>query len=277
MLSALLGFARARIHPDSRALGPYLRFPLRIGNAVTQEEVAETVGATRQWYALLEAGREVRASRPMLGRIADALMLDDAERSSLFEFAVPELGATKLRAQSLSLLEAFGSMQSLTRRLWTASTEDEALTVVREHCLIQFAPEVMGSHIRLGQGQWAGVMVGNAKARRPLEAFEALMRTEWPPEVRDEMYGYPFRSQVHGVETWDELPTPSHDFVTRYSEALDNIGLAGDFDFIRASVQTRSGLVFQLGYACGTRHFYSELERALLSAIADLSSLALSS
>jgi transcriptional regulator with XRE-family HTH domain len=100
-LAAFLKQCRARIHFEARALGPYLRFQTRIGKVVTQEEVAEAVGISRQWYALLESGsRRIRVSPPVLGRIAEALMLNSAERSALFQLAVPELGVTKMKVQA---------------------------------------------------------------------------------------------------------------------------------------------------------------------------------
>jgi transcriptional regulator with XRE-family HTH domain len=58
---------------------------------VTQEEVAEAVGVSRTWYALLEAGG-AHASAPLAGRIADAFALDVPDRLGLLSMALPEVG-----------------------------------------------------------------------------------------------------------------------------------------------------------------------------------------
>jgi transcriptional regulator with XRE-family HTH domain len=122
---------RGRIAPERASLGPYLRLPIRIGKLVTQEEVAEVVGISRVWYGMLENERPVRVSTAVLGRIADALMMDPVERASLFRLAFPELRSTSLADDSAGLLDTIGSLRLLTRRLWAATTEAEALTVVR--------------------------------------------------------------------------------------------------------------------------------------------------
>ena len=147
-LSALVKRCRARIPPDSASLGPYLRLPVHVGQAVSQEEVAEAVGITRHWYSMMERGRGERFSSAVLGRIADALMMDPTERAALFHLAVPEIRSTSLTDRSTAMLEAFGSLRRVTRLLWAASAETEALTIIREYAMTELAPDLM---LRLNQ------------------------------------------------------------------------------------------------------------------------------
>lgn len=86
LLGELLKEARRSIPTDAAKLGSRQRFPGRIGRLVSQEEIAEAIGVSRVWYALLESGRPVQASISLLGRICDALMLDEQQRSDLFYF-----------------------------------------------------------------------------------------------------------------------------------------------------------------------------------------------
>jgi transcriptional regulator with XRE-family HTH domain len=144
-LTALLKKARRRIHPETRSLGQNLRHPSRVGKAVTQEEVAEAVGISRNWYQMLETKGGLRVSTTLLGRIADVLMLDASERLSIFELAIPELHSTTLTTAAYEVLEAFRSMRSLGEKLWTATTEDEALTLAREYGIRHFACDLFAS------------------------------------------------------------------------------------------------------------------------------------
>lgn len=58
---------------------------------LTREEVAGAANISTTWYTWLEQGREIRVSSPALLRIADALELDDGERSYLFTLAEQSL------------------------------------------------------------------------------------------------------------------------------------------------------------------------------------------
>jgi transcriptional regulator with XRE-family HTH domain len=81
---------RLAARPQTVRLGGYERLPVRVGRPVTQEEIAEAVGVSRTWYALLEAGA-AHPSSSLANRIADALMLEPAERLALLRFAIPEI------------------------------------------------------------------------------------------------------------------------------------------------------------------------------------------
>jgi transcriptional regulator with XRE-family HTH domain len=89
-LGAFLKLTRQRIHPNAPNLGSFERLASRRGRVVTQEEVAEAVHVSRQWYASLESGA-VRASTRLLARIAETMMLSPEERMMLNRLALPEI------------------------------------------------------------------------------------------------------------------------------------------------------------------------------------------
>jgi transcriptional regulator with XRE-family HTH domain len=83
---------RKRLDPHTENLGEYRRLTYKCGRAVSQEELAEAVGVSRAWYALLESGgTAARPSVPLLNRLADALQTTPEERSALFMLAIPGL------------------------------------------------------------------------------------------------------------------------------------------------------------------------------------------
>jgi transcriptional regulator with XRE-family HTH domain len=85
---------RRRLIPrESVSLGPHPRPPARYGKSVTQEEVAEAIGVSRVWYAMLESGAALRSSPQLLSRLADVLSLSNSDRKELFRLALPELFA----------------------------------------------------------------------------------------------------------------------------------------------------------------------------------------
>jgi DNA-binding XRE family transcriptional regulator len=90
-LGALLRMWRNRVPPEAHSLGSLKRPPNRCGHRVSQEEVAEVVGVSRNWYRLLESGSGARASVQLIDRIADAFAFTPHERATLFVLALPEL------------------------------------------------------------------------------------------------------------------------------------------------------------------------------------------
>ena len=90
--AALLKTRRRSIPPESVTLGPCERLPVRRGRRVTQEEIAEAVGISRNWYRRLESFDAPRASAKLLDRIAQALQFTPEERMKLFLLGIPEIG-----------------------------------------------------------------------------------------------------------------------------------------------------------------------------------------
>jgi DNA-binding Xre family transcriptional regulator len=82
---------RLRLAPESPFLGDSPRFPTRIGRLVTQEELAEHLGISRQWYARFEGGAPAGFSRQLLSRLCDLLQLSPSERAEFLRLAMPEL------------------------------------------------------------------------------------------------------------------------------------------------------------------------------------------
>jgi transcriptional regulator with XRE-family HTH domain len=82
---------RRRIPAGSETIGPNKRLPARRGRPITQEEIAEAVGVSRNWYRRLETDGGVRASTKLLARLAEAFVLTPDERGTLFVLAMPEM------------------------------------------------------------------------------------------------------------------------------------------------------------------------------------------
>jgi transcriptional regulator with XRE-family HTH domain len=174
--SLLLKNCRKRIASDQESLGPHTRIPLRVGKPVTQEELAEAVGISREWYGLLESGRSPGVSFGLLSRLADVLMLDSDERAELLRVLRPEL-QTVLQPSSLEMLP---SLRSILKPLWAATSEFETLQIVLEFGQTLFrGTNFVMSHHRLGFGHWeVPVLLGSDPVlRRLAESAEMIMKT----------------------------------------------------------------------------------------------------
>jgi transcriptional regulator with XRE-family HTH domain len=88
---------RRRIPPDASTLGVWKRLPARCGRRVTQEEAAEAVGVSRNWYRRLESCATVRASPKLLNRLATAFAVTPGERTTLFVLGIPEMRESRTR------------------------------------------------------------------------------------------------------------------------------------------------------------------------------------
>jgi transcriptional regulator with XRE-family HTH domain len=82
---------RERVGPWATRIGTYQRRENRIGRPFTQEEVAEALEVSRQWYASFEKGLAVRPSPALIERIAVLFELAEDERIMLFRLAIREL------------------------------------------------------------------------------------------------------------------------------------------------------------------------------------------
>ena len=122
---------RARLVPDSHFLGDVPRFPARIGKPVTQEELAEHLGISRQWYSRFESGAAAGFSTRLLNRLGDLLLLPPMERAELMRLATPE-HATIVSRDSTALYEALRDMRQTVKRLWRATSEVEIVNIAGE-------------------------------------------------------------------------------------------------------------------------------------------------
>jgi transcriptional regulator with XRE-family HTH domain len=115
---------RAKITPDQAGLYPS-EGDIRRVPGLRREEVARLAGVSLDYYTELERGGLDKASDSVLGAIARALQLDQAERAHLFDLARPA-GALRLpasgghiRASVQRTLDAFtGGMALVRNRSW---------------------------------------------------------------------------------------------------------------------------------------------------------------
>jgi transcriptional regulator with XRE-family HTH domain len=267
---------RQRIDPQCRFLGDFARLPVRWGRPVTQEELAEAVGVSRVWYAMLESGTQVRTSTKVLDRLAIVLMLDPAERVRLFHLAMPELGRSDVGAQSALVLESFSVVRAAMKRLWAAATEVEALEAMAEHVAGIIGDADLVFYVRrLAEGKWEWpYVVDHGIGRRNDEAFAAATSGMTPAEV-DELVLFPQLSQPGelGTETSYTVTTPAARDAQREIFSDPKLGLGS---LLHARVRSRNGLIggFTIKHLGG--HTYPAQQRAIVSTLAELTSVALS-
>jgi transcriptional regulator with XRE-family HTH domain len=275
-LQLFLRERRHRIDPQVRHLGDFARLPVRWGRPVTQEEMAEAIGVSRVWYAMLESGTQVRTSPKVLERLSAVLMLDPAERVRLFHLAVPELGRLEVGAQSAQVLAAFTVVRAATKRLWAATTELEALeTIAEEAAGIVGNADLVFYVRRLGEGKWEWpYVVDRGLAQRNDEAWKSATAGLTPAEI-DELVFYPQLSQPGeiGTETIYTLTTPAVRDAHRETFGDPKLNLGS---LLHARVRSRIGLVggFTIKHLGG--HTYPAEQRAIMSTLAELTSVALS-
>ncbi len=103
-LRTFLKDRRGRLKPSDVGLPSY---GVRRCQGLRREEVAELVGVSTHWYTLFEmARRNKRASIRMIGRVAEALQLDEEDRATLLCLAVPELARASSFIARKAVLDA---------------------------------------------------------------------------------------------------------------------------------------------------------------------------
>ena len=276
-LGLFLRSLRLRIDRNADHLGPYERLPSRRGRAASQEELAEAVEISRGWYGLLESGAAIRASTRLLARMADALMLSDEERAELFHLALPEVVTPALQPSTLETLDALQLLRSVARRVWSATTPSEILTVVSEAAATQFDDaDLIGAITRLQPGCWDyPVVIGGGEWQHRLAEAEFRVNDGATPEEIDESKLHGVFSLAGQVGSRREL----HRNLTvrdRIDDAFAKVGFE-DADFLCAHVRSNQRFEANLFANYVTRRkAFSELDRAVFGALADLASLALS-
>jgi DNA-binding XRE family transcriptional regulator len=88
-LKQILKDLRLGISPSAATIGALPRPPNRQGRPVTQEEMAEYLGVSREWYVRLETRENVRTSIDFLQRFADLFVLSNQQRVMLLLAALP--------------------------------------------------------------------------------------------------------------------------------------------------------------------------------------------
>ena len=230
---------------------------------------------SREWYAVLESAETTRTSAALLGRVAEALMVTPEERTTLFQLAVAQAGPPRLREDSIAVLESFSRLRSLSKRLWTATSIEEALTTASERTADWFDGAVLIHRCRRhASGIWESQAVDDSQERNSASKIIRELKDEIlpTPETVDALNLYPQLTNAGDVGTPELLPLP----VKR--EALEFFARRRltRFTFIKARVRSRTGLIASLCTIHELGHSYSESDRAILGAFAELTSLALS-
>jgi hypothetical protein len=168
-------------------------------------------------------------------------------------------------------------MRSAAKRLWAATSENEALDEACEQLATWFrdVPQIASAR-RLDAGIWDNRLLEPIDSTRPFEDIIRELGTSFATaEEVDDVHAFPQLLQP------GETGLVFHLYSPILGRAVDDIvarcGLGrGSFDSFMARVRSRSGLVACLGFYQERRHLYSKTDRAMLSTAAELTSLALS-
>jgi transcriptional regulator with XRE-family HTH domain len=132
-LADFLRTRRAALQPSDVGLpnGGRRRTP-----GLRREEVAQLAGVGTTWYTWLEQGRDVRASKSVLGALADALRLTRAERTHLFRLGrgepppPPAVADEKASPTIRRLIANLGAPAYLLGRRWDFLAWNDAMAAV---------------------------------------------------------------------------------------------------------------------------------------------------
>ena len=207
-LSRLLKRCRLRIPKERRTLGTFTRSAARIGHRVTQSEIAQAAGISRQWYLFLENNRAVRVSPDVLRRIADVLMMTAAERTSLFRLAVPELRSIATEQPSMPALDAIVPFRDLMRNLRTANTKAEALKMAREYAVKTFAPDAVTTSMNVTENDCDYAFSG-IEHERASELKAVLQRHDNAPSGDEGYVSGRLRAGDRRELSFAKVPIPS--------------------------------------------------------------------
>src|ERR1700676_3266956 len=274
-LSLLLTRCRESVDRDLEFLGSKARHPNRLGKRLTQEEVAEAAGITREWYAALERGRQIRVSPVVLSRIADTLAMTDEERGILFTLAVPELTNVSLREESRDLLESMSSLHGIVRRLFAASAENEILTILSEEIATRYKGAAFcgANHQEaLGKITFPAVIADKRLVSQFSEVLYGFQQNFNAAQMDEAaLYGV----LVEPGQVGDRSELHSNLTVRPQLQRIFAEARLGDATFlvshVRSTLDYRAILFTYFGEA---RHF-TEMERAEMCTFGDLASLAL--
>jgi transcriptional regulator with XRE-family HTH domain len=253
-----------------------LRHPHRITKPVTQEEIAESIGVSREWYSRIELGRNPRVPPSLLDRLADVLMLDGARRDALFTLGIPELRSASLGTEAVSVAQ-LRSLRTIIKRLWAATSEVEIIQTVLEYGQTLFrGTDLAMSHHRLGSGRWEiPVQLGTDPVQRRLTHLAELIMTRCDASEIDQWF-------LQGVVTQPGDTVMFSDVLSELAVAktipdLERQVNLGHSSVLVSHVRSRNGYEGNvvIGRA-GARYDFFSTEVTIFSALADLASLALS-
>ena len=204
-------------------------------------------------------------------------MLAESERSELFHLALPELHVPFPQPATLEIIQAFQLARAVSRKVWNASSETEVLTILSETNATRF-PEAdhIGCYGRsVGRWEFPVVIASESLHKTFLEALGETAALLAPAEMVESL-------QYDRLKKPGQVIARGEKFgVSRFTDLLDRqLARVGFPDVARvfAHVRPQDGFAATLFVA----HFahpqeVSEVDRAMLNAVADLASLALSS
>lgn len=278
LLSAFLREHRCRIDPATPVLGEHLRPIDAIGSLVTPCEIADAAGINRRWYERAERGEPMRASANVLHALGDVLGLGGNDREVLLRLATPCLDPDTPRDESLELRDAFALVRRYLRKLYACSARDEVLYLVQDTAAALF-PEAsyltMGA--RLPDGGWRhhGEPTGNGRLRAFVSFQENVIDPIFAsdPIAADVLTCFPQLSSPGDVVTYD-------DHEEARIEAVLGTAFARFKQLHEASavavIRSRAGFVAHLLLGGFQMSYENEVDRALVSAVADFASVAVS-
>jgi transcriptional regulator with XRE-family HTH domain len=277
-LAAFLIKRRARISPEVFALGSYQRLRRQRGRPVSPAEIARAIGVGERWYTLVEAGVPTRPSMLLIDRLVHALALDPDDAETLWKLSVPVL-RTQPREESRLVLEAYASMQWYMRKLRSASSVDEVLSLAEETAYAHF-PEIsfVIAMSRTSDGRWVphGEGLGTMRAmRRVWRQYGDVHRPlgEVDPVGLDRLMGFPAFRKPGDLLTLADVDRPALTSILKESRRRYERNNGAE---LLARIASREGYVGHLFFADFRKNNDGPSDRELAATIADLASLTLS-
>lgn len=272
-LGAFLKELRQRIPADARTLGSFERHALRYGRRVTQEEIAEAVDVSRGWYRMLEGGAKVRASAQLLDRLASVFDLTSEERVTLFALALPEMRYMQISSDARAVHQAFSWVRSTAKRLWVAPSETHAYVEISERLADWFDDALLVQWMRRDEtGVWDRHSAAIRGSKLLQQVAEEICAWSFTRREHDKFMLFPQVCEAGAVGDTTNLTPYTRDIRI---DAYTKHGMTTP-DFLHARVRSRAGLIGGLAVVHDAGHDYSATERAVLGAMAELTSLALS-
>ena len=141
--------------------------------------------------------------------------------------------------------------------------------------MTQLAPDLMVTFTRVGEGRWARATTGERNEGDRVRQFFEMIRERWCDAAMDHLLCHSLMTQPGELITRSERDARFPHLAINERRTLEDVGWA-DISFAMAHVQSRSGSVSRILAHNTTGHVFSKIERAHLSTLADLTSLALS-